>query len=80
MRDARSLHRYVPFDVCPEAILAAAGRLAEAYPGLDVHGVAGDFDRHLPGVPARAAQRAPPGGVPRGHDRQPGARARAPRS
>lgn len=54
MRDARSLGRYVPFDVCPEAILAAAGRLAEAYPGLDVHGVAGDFDRHLPGVPARA--------------------------
>lgn len=59
MRDASSLDRYVPFDVCPEAILAAAGRLAEAYPGLDVHGVAGDFDRHLPGVPerARAARR-----------------------
>lgn len=54
MRDARTLHRYVPFDVCPEAILAAAGRLSEAYPGLDVHGVAGDFDRHLPGVPERA--------------------------
>ena len=54
MRDARSLERYVPFDVCPEAILAAAGRLAGAYPGLEVHGVAGDFDRHLPGVPARA--------------------------
>ena len=54
MRDARRLERYVPFDVCPEAILAAAGRLAEAYPGLDVHGVAGDFDRHLPGVPAHA--------------------------
>ena len=54
MRDARSLERYVPFDVCPEAVLAAAGRLAEAYPGLAVHGVAGDFDRHLPGVPARS--------------------------
>lgn len=54
MRDAQRLERYVPFDVCPEAILAAAGRLAEAYPGLEVHGVAGDFDHHLPGVPARA--------------------------
>ena len=54
MRDARRLERYVPFDVCPEAILAAAGRLAEAYPGLEVHGVAGDFDRHLPGVPDHA--------------------------
>ncbi len=53
MRDAGRLERYVPFDVCPEAILAAAGRLAEAYPGLHVHGVAGDFDRHLPGVPPR---------------------------
>ena len=53
MRDAGRLERYVPFDVCPEAILAAAGRLAETYPGLHVHGVAGDFDRHLPGVPPR---------------------------
>ncbi len=52
MGDAGRLDRYVPFDVCPEAILAAAGRLAEAYPGLEVHGVAGDFDRHLAAVPA----------------------------
>ncbi len=58
MRDARRLERYVPFDVCPEAILAAAGRLAEAYPGLEVHGVAGDFDRHLPGVPDHAGTAA----------------------
>ena len=58
MRDARSLERYIPFDVCPEAILAAAGRLTEAYPELDVHGVAGDFDRHLPGVPDRAGASA----------------------
>ena len=53
MRDARSLRRYVPFDVCPEAILAAAGRLRDEYPALDVHGVAGDFDHHLAGVPGR---------------------------
>jgi L-histidine N-alpha-methyltransferase len=53
MRDAGLLERYVPFDVCPEAILAAAGRLAEEYPGLEVHGVAGDFAHHLPAVPER---------------------------
>lgn len=53
MRDAALLERYVPFDVCPEAILAAAGPIAVDYPGLDVHGVAGDFDRHLDGVPPR---------------------------
>jgi L-histidine Nalpha-methyltransferase len=47
--------RYVPFDVCPEVILGAAGRLRESYPELDLHGVAGDFDHHLGGVP-------PPGG------------------
>jgi L-histidine N-alpha-methyltransferase len=54
MRDGGRLERYVPFDVCPEAILAAAGRLAVGYPGLDVHGVAGDFGRHLSCVPAKA--------------------------
>jgi L-histidine Nalpha-methyltransferase len=53
MRDAGLLVRYVPFDVCPEALLAAAGRLAEQYPGLEVHGVAGDFSRHLTAVPGR---------------------------
>ena len=53
MRDADLLERYVPFDVCPEAILAAAGRLVDAYPGLAVHGVAGDFGLHLPGVPEK---------------------------
>ena len=51
MREARTLRRYVPFDVCPEAILAAAGRLRGEYPALDLHGVAGDFDHHLGGVP-----------------------------
>jgi L-histidine N-alpha-methyltransferase len=53
MRDADLLERYVPFDVCPEAILAAAGPLALDYPGLEVDGVAGDFDRHLAYVPPR---------------------------
>lgn len=53
MRDAGGLRRYVPFDVCPEAILAAAGRLAGRYPGMEIHGVAGDFGRHLPQVPAK---------------------------
>ncbi len=43
--------RYLPFDVCPEALLAAAGRLAGGYPGLDVHGVCGDFATHLGRVP-----------------------------
>jgi L-histidine N-alpha-methyltransferase len=58
MRRAGTLERYVPFDVCPEAILAAASALTEDYPELDLHGVAGDFGRHLPAVPPPA-----PGGA-----------------
>jgi L-histidine N-alpha-methyltransferase len=53
MDDAGGLVRYVPFDVSPGILLAAAGRLAEAYPGLRVHAVAGDFERHLRQLPAR---------------------------
>jgi L-histidine Nalpha-methyltransferase len=53
MEAAGVLRRYLPFDISPGALLAAAGRLAEAYPGLRVHGVAGDFERHLDRVPAR---------------------------
>jgi L-histidine N-alpha-methyltransferase len=56
MRRAGTLTRYVPFDVCPEAILAAASALTEDYPELDLHGVAGDFGRHLPAVPSRGSE------------------------
>lgn len=53
MDAAGLLRRYLPVDVCPPALLDAAGMLAEAYPGLRVHAVAGDFERHLDKVPAR---------------------------
>lgn len=45
--------RYVPFDVCPEAILDAAGRLAARYDALQIHGVAGDFGCHLGHIPPK---------------------------
>ncbi len=54
MDDAGSLRRYLPFDVAPGALLDAAGRLVEAYPGLRVHAVSGDFERHLSVIPARS--------------------------
>jgi L-histidine Nalpha-methyltransferase len=54
VRAAGRTGRYVPFDVCPPAVLAAAGRLAGAYPGLDVHGVCGDFGHDLGRLPAPA--------------------------
>ncbi len=54
MEAAGTLRRYLPFDISPGALLDAAGRLAERYPGLRVHGVAGDFERHLDQVPTPA--------------------------
>ena len=47
LRDAGTLRSFVPFD-CSEATLVAAGEaISEAYPGIAVHAVVGDFERHL---------------------------------
>ena len=46
-------HRYVPFDVAEVCIRTAADELTQAFPGMVVHGVVGDFERHLDRVPAR---------------------------
>ncbi len=51
MAHARRLRRYVPFDVSETAVRAAARELAERYPGLTIHGVVGEFDRHLGHIP-----------------------------
>ncbi len=49
---AGSLHRYVPLDVTEAMVRDCAAELVSLYPGLHVHGVVGDFERHLDGVPA----------------------------
>ena len=51
MSDAGVLRRYVPFDVSESVVRAAADVLIEEYPGLRVHGVVGDFERHLTSLP-----------------------------
>ena len=43
--------RYVPVDVSERVVREAAATLAADYPDLRVHGVVGDFDRHLDRVP-----------------------------
>jgi L-histidine Nalpha-methyltransferase len=43
--------RYVPLDVDAATLSAAAHSLTEAYPGLQVHAVAGDFHQHLDRIP-----------------------------
>jgi L-histidine Nalpha-methyltransferase len=51
MRDAGILRRYVPLDVSESVVEDAARSLVEDYEGLQVHGVVGDFERHLDRVP-----------------------------
>ncbi|HEY2812581.1 MAG TPA: L-histidine N(alpha)-methyltransferase [Acidimicrobiales bacterium] len=51
LRDVGTLEVFAPFD-CSEATLRDAGdAIADAYPGVDVHGVVGDFERHLALLP-----------------------------
>ncbi|MDX6699139.1 MAG: L-histidine Nalpha-methyltransferase [Solirubrobacteraceae bacterium] len=49
--------RYVPVDVSERMVREAAGELAADYPGLEVHGVVGDFERHLGEVPRPRGRR-----------------------
>jgi len=46
-----TLRRYVPFEISLPVLTASAMRMAGAYPGIEVHGVAGDFERHLGELP-----------------------------
>lgn len=51
------LPRYVPFDVSPSIVESSADALLSEYPALDIHGVVGDFERHLPEVPPAGGRR-----------------------
>jgi L-histidine Nalpha-methyltransferase len=43
--------RYIPVDVSERMVRQAADELLDDYPALAVHGVVGDFERHLDRVP-----------------------------
>jgi len=51
LRGAGGLARFVPFDVDPSVLRAAGAAVAREYPGVAVHAVVGDFERHLPLLP-----------------------------
>jgi L-histidine N-alpha-methyltransferase len=51
MHAAGTLERYLPFDVSEAVLRTSADQLVEDYPGLRVHGILGDFERHLGAVP-----------------------------
>jgi L-histidine N-alpha-methyltransferase len=57
LHDAGTLARYVPIDVTESMVRDCAHALTLEYPGLSVHGVVGDFERHLDRVPAAEGPR-----------------------
>ena len=52
LRAGGTLGAFVPFDVSVSALREATARIAEHYPALQVHGMAGDFTRHLGRLPS----------------------------
>ncbi len=52
MSAAGTLDRFVPFDVDEATLRSAAAAIAAEYPSIRVHAVVGDFERHLPLLPA----------------------------
>ena len=57
LQAAGTLERYIPVDVTESMVRDCAEQLTSEYPGLRVHGVIGDFERHLDRVPAAAGPR-----------------------
>jgi len=51
LRDAGRLESFVPFDVSESTLRTAAAAIAGEYPGIRVHAVVGDFERHLAHLP-----------------------------
>ncbi len=45
------LRSFVPFDVSAGILRSSAAALIEEYPGMTIHGVVGDFERHLDKIP-----------------------------
>ena len=54
---AGTLERYIPVDVTESMVRDCAEALTHEYPGLRVHGVIGDFERHLDRVPPATGPR-----------------------
>lgn len=57
LHEAGTLVRYVPVDVTEQMVRDCAAELTEEYPGLQVHGVIGDFERHLDHIPPAVGPR-----------------------
>jgi L-histidine Nalpha-methyltransferase len=56
LREAGTLQVFSPFDVSETTLRTAAAAIAEEYPGLRIHAVVGDFERHLAHLPRSTAR------------------------
>jgi L-histidine N-alpha-methyltransferase len=57
LHSAGTLRLYIPVDVTEDMVRDCAQELTSEYPGLRVHGVIGDFERHLDRVPDASGPR-----------------------
>jgi len=57
LAETGTLRRYVPIDVTEAAIGSVAAALVDEYPALAVHGIVGDFERHLGCIPRSVGPR-----------------------
>jgi L-histidine Nalpha-methyltransferase len=57
MLDGPGPRRYVPIDVSESAVAECADRLSAEYDNLAIHGIVGDFERHLDRVPRNGDRR-----------------------
>ncbi len=57
LQAAGTLERYIPVDVTESMVRESAAELTGEYPGLQVHGVIGDFERHLDHLPPAVGPR-----------------------
>jgi L-histidine N-alpha-methyltransferase len=57
LHNAGTLARYVPVDVTESMVRECANELTSSYPGLEVYGVIGDFERHLDRLPTARGRR-----------------------
>jgi L-histidine Nalpha-methyltransferase len=57
LHKAGTLKLYIPVDVTESMVRDCARELTEEFPGLRVHGVIGDFERHLDRVPVAEGPR-----------------------
>jgi len=57
LRDADQLRAFIPFDCSEATLCAASDTISAAYPGVRVHAVVGDFERHLGLLPHHEGSR-----------------------